>query len=30
VRFYESAGFTRTEGFEVDGWPGQLLERTLS
>jgi GNAT superfamily N-acetyltransferase len=27
VRFYESAGFTRTEPFEVNGWPGQLLER---
>ena len=27
VRFYESAGFTRTETFEVEGWPGQLLER---
>ncbi|MGY1603404.1 hypothetical protein [Geodermatophilus sp. SYSU D00815] len=27
VRFYESAGFTRTERFEVRGWPGQLLER---
>jgi ribosomal protein S18 acetylase RimI-like enzyme len=27
VRFYESAGFTRTETFDVSGWPGQLLER---
>jgi GNAT superfamily N-acetyltransferase len=27
VRFYESAGFTRTQSFEVDGWLGQLLER---
>jgi GNAT superfamily N-acetyltransferase len=27
VRFYESAGFTRTEPFDVEGWPGQLLER---
>ena len=27
VRFYESAGFTRTQPFEVNGWPGQLLER---
>jgi GNAT superfamily N-acetyltransferase len=27
VRFYESAGFTRTEPFDVSGWPGQLLER---
>jgi GNAT superfamily N-acetyltransferase len=29
VRFYESAGFTRTEPFDVDGWPGQLLERRV-
>ena len=29
VRFYESAGFTRTERFEVNGWPGQLLERKV-
>jgi hypothetical protein len=27
VRWYESAGFTRTDPFDVDGWPGQLLER---
>jgi GNAT superfamily N-acetyltransferase len=27
VRFYESAGFSRGAPFEVDGWPGQLLER---
>jgi hypothetical protein len=27
VRFYESAGFTPTERFDVQGWPGQLLER---
>ena len=27
VRFYESAGFTRTEPFDVNGWPGRLLER---
>ena len=27
VRFYESAGFTRLAPFEVNGWPGQLLER---
>ena len=27
VRFYESAGFTTTDGFEVAGWPGQLLGR---
>jgi hypothetical protein len=27
VRWYESAGFTRTQAFEVRGWPGQLLER---
>lgn len=30
VRFYESAGFTRTGTFEVGGWPGQLLERKAS
>jgi hypothetical protein len=29
VRFYESAGYTRLEPFEVNGWPGQLLERRL-
>lgn len=27
VRFYESAGFAPVERFEVNGWPGQLLER---
>ena len=27
VRFYQSAGFTRTGTFDVRGWPGQLLER---
>jgi GNAT superfamily N-acetyltransferase len=27
VRFYESAGFTRVAPFDVNGWPGQLLER---
>ena len=27
VRSYESNGFTRTEPFEVNGWPGQVLER---
>jgi GNAT superfamily N-acetyltransferase len=27
VRFYESAGFTATQRFEVNGWPGRLLER---
>jgi GNAT superfamily N-acetyltransferase len=30
VRFYESAGFTATERFDVRGWPGQLLERRVS
>ncbi len=30
VRFYESAGYTRTVTFEVDGWPGQVLERRLA
>ena len=29
VRFYEGAGYTRTDPFEVDGWPGQVLERRL-
>jgi len=29
VRFYESAGYTRTDTFDVDGWPGQVLERHL-
>lgn len=27
VRYYESAGFTRVAPFDVNGWPGQLLER---
>jgi hypothetical protein len=27
VRWYESAGFVKTQPFDVDGWPGQLLER---
>jgi GNAT superfamily N-acetyltransferase len=27
VGWYEAAGFTRTEPFDVNGWPGQLLER---
>ncbi|GAA3171373.1 hypothetical protein GCM10010531_25950 [Blastococcus jejuensis] len=27
VRFYESAGFTRSVPFDVKGWPGQVLER---
>jgi hypothetical protein len=27
ARWYESAGFTPTQRFQVDGWPGQLLER---
>lgn len=30
VRFYESAGFTRSDTFEVKGWPGQVLERRLT
>jgi GNAT superfamily N-acetyltransferase len=29
VRFYESAGYTRADTFEVKGWPGQVLERRL-
>ncbi len=27
VRFYESCGYTRLSTFDVEGWPGQLLER---
>ncbi|HVC68701.1 MAG TPA: GNAT family N-acetyltransferase [Acidimicrobiales bacterium] len=29
VRYYESAGFTATEVFDRDGWPGQLLVQRL-
>lgn len=29
VRFYESCGYVRSGVFDVDGWPGQVLERTL-
>ncbi len=29
VGFYESAGFTRADTFDVKGWPGQVLERRL-
>ncbi|MCX4471506.1 Acetyltransferase (GNAT) family protein [Micromonospora sp. MW-13] len=29
VRFYESCGYERISTFVVDGWPGQLLGRTL-
>ncbi len=29
VAFYESCGYQRTAEFDVDGWPGQLLTRTL-
>jgi GNAT superfamily N-acetyltransferase len=29
VRYYESAGFTPTERFMVDSWPGQVLECRL-
>jgi GNAT superfamily N-acetyltransferase len=29
VRYYESAGFTATEPFDRDGWPGQLLIQRL-
>lgn len=28
VRFYESCGYTRLS-FDVEGWPGPLLERHL-
>ena len=27
VRFYESAGYRRTETIKVKEWPGQILER---
>ncbi len=31
VRYYEGAGFRATERFTVgDGWPGQVLERTVT
>lgn len=30
VRFYESAGYERTETFKVKEWPGQILERRLA
>lgn len=30
VRYYESAGFTATELFDRDGWPGQLLVQRLA
>lgn len=29
VRFYESCGFERLSTFDVEGWPGQLLGRSL-
>ncbi|EPD42327.1 MULTISPECIES: GNAT family N-acetyltransferase [Delftia] len=29
VRFYESCGYERITSFSVDGWPGQLLGRSL-
>ncbi|MDP9863968.1 MULTISPECIES: GNAT family N-acetyltransferase [Streptosporangium] len=29
VKYYESQGFTRTEPFKVNEWPGQLLEMRL-
>lgn len=30
VEFYEERGFTRTVEFEIDGWPGQVLEKRLA
>jgi GNAT superfamily N-acetyltransferase len=30
VRYYESAGFTATELFDRNGWPGQLLVQRLT
>jgi GNAT superfamily N-acetyltransferase len=29
VRYYESAGFTPTQSFDREGWPGQLLVQRL-
>ncbi len=29
VRYYESAGFTPTQSFDREGWPGQLLIQRL-
>lgn len=29
VRFYESAGYSKHSTFEVRGWPGQILTRSL-
>lgn len=29
VRFYERCGYKRLSTFDVEGWPGQLLERYL-
>ncbi|MFJ3900212.1 GNAT family N-acetyltransferase [Streptomyces sp. NPDC090025] len=29
VEYYERQGFTRTETFEVNDWPGQVLEQRL-
>lgn len=30
VKYYESAGFTATELFDRNGWPGQLLVQRLA
>jgi GNAT superfamily N-acetyltransferase len=30
IRYYESAGFTATEVFDRDGWPGQLLVQRIN
>jgi GNAT superfamily N-acetyltransferase len=30
VQYYESAGFTATEPFDRNGWPGQLLVQRLA
>lgn len=29
IRFYESCGYERQLSFSEDGWPGQVLQRTL-
>lgn len=29
IRYYTDAGFTATEPYDLDGWPGQVLEQRL-
>lgn len=30
IRYYESQGFSKVTTFDVNGWPGQLLEQRLT